>query len=663
MFALVLKASRINQYIEKGIFLFAFEAYRVIIYKHKIIATNYYIYGGPKLKVKKEQAKQEPIKIDYENKRLSTIYFLPLLLIAGFVPLIVYAKYIDLTGTTQSLYWTGQQQYLDFFSYWKSRWVVTLTLIGLIFYIILFMQKKLPFKNLKQYYIPLGIYSIFVIISTIFAIDTQTALWGFVDMYQGMFVLLSYVIITFLTINFVNSERDVNLFVNAFLFLMIVEGVIGVGQYFGFDFFQSGIGKSLIVPGNIQVDGLSFSFGPKTIYGTLFNTNFVGSFATLMLPLSVAFMLASKSKKQKIVTSIAFVLMIFTFIGCNSRAGYLGIVFSTLLTLILFRKIIVKFWKISVGLVIVSTIFIFGMNFFSDGALFTRIESLNIVEQFKKLKTQNEAALKFEDIILGQKSFSIITNKETLNFKLEDDKLYFLDENNTELPIKIKNNEITISNEKYSNYKMKLSENYPGVTVMVGWRTLNFYFNGDGIKLLGSGGRITEPISADHFEMFDGLEGIASNRGYIWGRTIPLLDENLIIGGGPDNFPLVFPQDDFVGKLNTNWNWDASLVVDKPHNMYLQIAINTGVISLLALISLWSIYIISSIKLYINITEYSWENYFGFACLTSTIGFLIAGLFNDHIVSVYPIFWIILGLGICINSIIKNRNAKINKNK
>ncbi|WP_040584044.1 hypothetical protein [Sedimentibacter sp. B4] len=94
------------------------------------------------MKVKREQAKQEPIKIDYENKRLSTIYFMPLLLIAGFVPLIVYAKYIDLTGTTQSLYWTGQQQYLDFFSYWKSRWVVALTLIGLIFYIILYKQKN-----------------------------------------------------------------------------------------------------------------------------------------------------------------------------------------------------------------------------------------------------------------------------------------------------------------------------------------------------------------------------------------------------------------------------------------------------------------------------------------------------------------------------------------
>ena len=184
---------------------------------------------------KKSTKSKQPITIDYENKKLSVAYFLPLLLIAGFVPLIVYAKYVDLEGTTQSLYWTGQRQYLDFFSYWKSMWVVILTAIALILYVVLYKQKKLPFKNLKQYYIPLGIYAIFVIISTIFAKDTQTALWGFVDMYQGMFVLLSYVLLTFLTINFVNSERDITLFVKAFLFLMIVEGLLGITQYFGFD--------------------------------------------------------------------------------------------------------------------------------------------------------------------------------------------------------------------------------------------------------------------------------------------------------------------------------------------------------------------------------------------------------------------------------------------
>ena len=373
---------------------------------------------------KKDTKSKQPITIDYENKKLSVIYFMPLLLIAGFVPLIVYAKYVDLEGTTQALYWTGQRQYLDFFSYWKAQWVVILTAIALMFYIILFLREKLPLKNLKQYYIPLGIYAIFVIISTIFAIDKPTALWGFVDMYQGMFVLLSYVTITFLTINFVNSERDVKLFAKAFTILMIIEGLLGITQYFGFDFFQTKIGNSLIIPGNLQVENLSFSFGPKTIYGTLFNTNFVGSFATLMLPLSVAFLLGAKTKRQRIVSGIAVVLMIFTWIGCNSRAGYLGVTVSAMVALWLFRVVIVRHWKISVSVFTVFVVMLIGLNIVSDGVLLDSVKSFNLVEQIEKIKNANKSGTRIEDVILGKDTFSIKTNREKLNFKIDGEKLY-----------------------------------------------------------------------------------------------------------------------------------------------------------------------------------------------------------------------------------------------
>ncbi len=606
-----------------------------------------------KFKNDNKNKQKNTITIDYENKKLSVFYFLPLLLIAGFVPLIVYAKYVDLTGTTQSLYWTGQRQYLDFFSYWKSWWVVALTAVALIFYIILYLQKKLPLKNLKQYYIPLGIYAIFVIISTIFAIDKPTALWGFVDMYQGMFVLLSYALLTFLTINFVNNKRDVNLFVNAFLFLMIVEGIIGVGQYFGFDFFQTNICKSLIIPSNLVVEDLSFSFGPKTIYGTLFNTNFVGSFATLMLPLSVAFLLGANTKKQRIISGIAVILMIFVWIGCNSRAGYLGVAVASVFALWLFRKIIRKYWIGSIGLVLVCMLVLFGLNKASDGRISNRLKAFNIKEQIELIREKNERSLKFEDIILGQNEFTIKTSAETLNFKIDEDKLYFLDENYKELEIKTKGSEITINNKKYSGYKIVIAKNYPGVTVTRSSRNLNFYFTDNGVKILGSGGRITEPMVAETFKLFDGLERLGSNRGYIWGRTLPLLKSHVISGVGPDNYPIAFPQDDFLNKAN--FFSDPNIVVDKPHNLYLQIAANTGVLSLLSLLVLWGIYIISSLKLYSKIEFDSLDKYLGASGLISVIGYLFAGIFNDSVISIAPLFWIILGLGISINIRLKNK--------
>ena len=601
----------------------------------------------------KENKIKNTITIDYENKKLSVFYFLPLLLIAGFVPLIVYAKYVDLSGTTQSLYWTGQQHYLDFFSYWKSWWVVALTTIALLFYIILYIQKKLPFKNLKQYYIPLGIYAIFVIISTMFAIDKPTALWGFVDMYQGMFVLLSYVLLTFLTINFVNNKRDVNLFVNAFLFLMIVEGIIGVGQYFGFDFFKTEIGKSLILPNNLVVEDLSFSFGPKTIYGTLFNTNFVGSFATLMLPLSVAFLLGAKTKKQRIISAIAVVLMIFVWIGCNSRAGYLGVAVASVFALWLFRKVIRKHWVGFTGVIMAFILILFVLNKTSNGRIIARLTTFNIRQQIELIKESNEKAFKFEDIVLGQNEFSIKTSAETLNIKIEEDKLFFLDEENKELEITIKGNDITINNKKYIGYNIIIAKNYPGVTVNRINRIFNFYFSSNGVKILSSGGRLTEPMVADTFKQLEGLEKLGSNRGYIWGRTLPLLKGYFIVGSGPDNYPITFPQDDFIAKVNT-FN-DSTIVVDKPHNLYLQIATNTGALSLLSLLALWGIYIISSLKLYSKIVFDSLEKYMGASTLIGVIGYLSAGIFNDSVTSVAPLFWLILGLGISINVRLKSK--------
>ncbi len=608
----------------------------------------------------KQQSRRKqdnPVTIDYENKKLSVFYFLPLLLIAGFVPLIVYAKYVDLTGTTQALYWTGQQQYLDFFSYWKSRWVIALTAIALIFYIILYKQKKLPFKNLKQYYIPLGIYAIFVIISTIFAIDTQTALWGFVDMYQGMFVLLSYVLITFLTINFVNNERDVNLFVNAFLFLMIVEGVIGVGQYFGFDLFQTKLGKSLIIPSNLVVEDLSFSFGPKTIYGTLFNTNFVGSFATLMLPLSIGIFLSAKTRKKKIVSGIVVLLMVFTWIGCNSRAGYLGVAVSVPFALWLFKKEIVKHWKVSISLVVIFIVLLTGLNIVSEGVLSNRLKTLNVSEQLRLLEDISKNYYVFEDINLGKDTFSIKTDKNTLNFKVDGDKLFFLDENFNEIEIVTNNKKIYIKDKKYEGYRITIPKDYPGVSVecltYLNWTSVNFYIMPNGIKILSSGGRLLDPIVAERFEPLDGLERFMSSRGYIWSRSIPILKNYFINGSGADNYPVAFPQDDFIAKLNAGM--DANMVVDKPHNMYLQVAINTGVLSLLSLLIVCGLYIISSIKLYSRIKFDSLDKIVGASCMVGVTGYLAAAVFNDSIISVAPLFWVIIGLGIGINIRLKNR--------
>lgn len=602
----------------------------------------------------KETVKNRIINIDYEKNKISWLYYMPLLLIAGFVPLIVYGKYFNLNGTTQALFWTGQNEILDFFSYWKSRWVIFLTATSLIIYIFLFGTKKLPLKREYKYYIPLAIYAFFVILSTIFAIDVPTALNGFVDMYQGMWVLLSYVTITFLVINFVNSERDIKLFLYVFIFLIIVEGLIGVGQYFGFDIFNTKFGNSLIIPSGVNIEGgLQFNFGKHTIYGTLFNTNFVGSFATLMLPMVVVFLISAKSLKKRIIASVALTLCVFTWIGCNSRAGYIGMIFSMLVFIVMFRKYLFRNWKKIFSHFLVIIIFIVLLNYVSDGIVCNQIQRLSIFKELDKVNSanHNDEILMFEDIIIEDNIVKIKSNFQELNIKISGEKLFFVDENGNQLPMKT-NDEgyLVIDDTNPSHLGVEIFNDYPGFSVNLMWASrdsLNFYISGSEIKMIASGGRIITYEDVPRINFLDKYDNMLSSRVYIWSRTIPMLNKHFVIGAGSDNFPIAFPQDDFIAKHKANMS--ISTVIDKPHNMYLQTAVNTGVISLIALLTLWGIYIISSIKLYWKINLNSLDKYLGLACLLSVIGYLVAGIFNDYIVSVAPIFWIILGLGIGIN--------------
>ena len=63
--------------------------------------------------------------------------------------------------------------------------------------------------------------------------------------------------------------------------------------------------------------------------------------------------------------------------------------------------------------------------------------------------------------------------------------------------------------------------------------------------------------------IFTSHESFASSRGYIWSRTIPLLKETLFIGTGADTFVIAFPQDDYIGKINSGYSFAFAPVTKK----------------------------------------------------------------------------------------------------
>ena len=147
---------------------------------------------------------------------------------------------------------------------------------------------------------------------------------------------------------------------------------------------------------------------------------------------------------------------------------------------------------------------------------------------------------------------------------------------------------------------------------------------------------------------FKGVERLGSNRGYIWSRSIPLLKNNIFIGSGTDTFVFEFPQQDVRSKLNYLGN--PYVIIDKPHNMFLQIGINTGVISLIVMLVLFILYIVQTVKRVFNDKEQS-LNAIRLGIMAGIVAYLAAAMTTDSVVSVAPVFWTLLGAGFGANVI------------
>lgn len=588
---------------------------------------------------------------NYKNQEDNIKYILPLALIVFIVPLIVYMKLVNLSPI-EIQYWTGLSNNADFFSYNKMIALIVLTGLSALSAIFYFNSNKCKIKK-TNIYIPMGIYSLFIILSTLFAEYKSVALFGFVDRYEGMFTLLCYIILMFITINIINDEKSIKIVIYSLIAGAIIIGIIGAFQYIGKDIFQSDFVKRLILPDPYkdQAQNMKFNFGKNAIYSTLYNTNYVGSYMVLLFPITLTILLLFKDIKKKLIITPIAALMFLNLLGSNSRGGILGAGFAIILLIVFLRKQIIKNWKmVIVGIVILSMGFI-SINRISDGKAMDQITRLK--DDVKGIFIQNEEmknVYKMKELIAEDNKLEIITTEETLKIEYKNGDFIFLNQDNSEIETEYNqdNGTITLLDEKYKDYVFKLFTNNskPVLDLTLKGYSTKFAIESEKFKYYVAGG-ITREITIVESYGFQGKENIGSNRGYIWSRSIPMLKKSLILGNGPDTYAIYFPQEDFVGEFNTKAS--QTLVIDKPHNLYLQIGINTGVISLLAFLTMMIMYIIQSIKIYFNTKFDNTYEVLGLAIFVSICGYMIIGFVNDSVVSVAPIFWILLGVGISIN--------------
>lgn len=189
------------------------------------------------------------------------------------------------------------------------------------------------------------------------------------------------------------------------------------------------------------------------------------------------------------------------------------------------------------------------------------------------------------------------------------------------------------------NYLSKSGERLYFVVEILG-EPWHFYYNEGKLTYLNIYEKfdaITKPKTFG----FEGREKLGSARGYIWSRSLPLIFDRPLVGYGPDTFTLAFPQNDYVGKYNAYGT--TNTLVDKAHNLFIQIAMNSGLIALVSYLSLFVILIVRFVKSNAN-DRLTVSNAIQSGTFTALFAYFVASFFNDSTVQVSPVFWGILAL-------------------
>jgi hypothetical protein len=618
----------------------------------RIFAAQSMVGGSVLSSKKKSSSKKTNIQKTIPGQA-NVFAIIPILLIASIVPLIIYIKVTQLNAVESLVMGSNGKAQTDMFSYYKMVWflvfsAVSIPALALVRNINLFEKPK------NLYYIPAGIYALFLLISSIAAEYKSTAFFGFWGRYEGAFVLIAYIAVMFVAMNVFRDEKNIKILFIGLLGSAALISLLGVLQLAGIDYFKSNFVLNIITPSALKNRGghMEATFGTGTLFSTLYNPNYVGSYMAMLLPIIIVFIVYLKKITHKLVLIALLCLVAICWIGCDSRAGIVGGIVAFVIILVMFRGKIFQHKIVALSVVAVLFIGIFAANLVTNGSIADRIKRLASFESKDQVaETQNDldkVLAGLDDISVSAEKTRIVTEKGTLQVTMSDNSLKILDENNKVLNSNVNDNIVSFSDSRFTNIKLGIKPEEGKISVFYNeYNLISIVFTKEGFKsdsniwMTWRGGRSIETFGPERFESF------GSNRGYIWSRTVPVLKKAILLGYGPDTFPIYFPQYDYLGKLR---NYGVGgMFVDKAHNMYLQTAMNSGVISLLALLSLFGIYFVSSIRLFIREKFEAFLPCAGLACFTAFCGYVFAGLFNDSTISVAPVFWVIFGLGIGIN--------------
>lgn len=506
----------------------------------------------------------------------------------------------------------GEQIY-DFFMKFKS-----LCFLGMVIWMLviltdrILLQQKLHLYG-KIYFV-MAAYALLTVLSACFSVDKKLSLSGMAEQYETVWTLLGYVVTCFYCAQVTENKEDIHILLKCLCVGAVLQGILGVLQAAGMDFWNTSLGKQILTFGMDGISGedLVFQFADtKTnrVYMALYNPNYAGVYIVMLLPLMWIGVSNTSGRIWRIVAGLAGILLLICLAASGSKTGLivLGILCVTGAWMVAepSRK---RWGYLATAAVLVLAVFF----------LYDLVGGHSFSKALKKSVCKKEYALtKMEPM---QDGVEVCFKGETflISSKQEEESSY-------------RGLEFCTFTENGADY------------ILIEWKGITWKFvkteNDDRYRYVNPYGKIDEIYEAE--TMLPGYEKAFSGRGYIWGRAAVFLKETIFLGKGPDTFTIIFPQQDYLMRANTSKKLFTQ-IRSKAHNMYLQTALQTGVISLVCVLVFCGNVLTNLYK------KRKKDPILYTGMFLGMLAYLLMGFMNDSVVAVAPLFWGIMGMGMAM---------------
>lgn len=593
-----------------------------------------------------------------------------LILVMAVIPLICKVVVLPVSGDEYNVV-RSSSSVTDVFSYYKSVFILIFGVVialAMAFQILGQDGFTIKFKALPV--ILIGIVGLLILMSSLFSSAKTVAFKGVSERYEGAFVWLCYIVFFIVSMAFSSNKKRFGWILTGIMISATLVGLIGLGQFLGADIFKSQAFTKFIMGSYYNGQTLNIVF--DSVYATLYNPNCASMFFAMMFcAIGIMAVFMPIKNKIKIPLIVLAIILLVALVGTNGAGGFIGTVvgigFSAVVA-VCYYVFKVKSPKAIAACVIAVIVAVVAVIVFfnTDNKIVAKINI--ITEALKDGKSLGGSASFYEDVNVDGETATVVTKDGNYTIDYAEAGTQLMHNGNVLTPVSIepmenqKDGKTYIFNESGMTWKMLIYGNNATLIGVDPQGTETYFMFGEVNGKLSMVDRFGTPVDlnvpVESFG-FKGVERLGSNRGYIYSRSIPLLKHNIILGAGADNFVLEFPQQDIKSKLE--FLGDPYVIIDKPHNMFLQMGINDGCLAILIMIALFVLYVLQTVKrIFTDDNKYLQAVRYGL--MAGCIAYMITGLTTDSVVSVAPVFWIMFGAGFGVNVICNEKQTEKQNN-